>query len=85
MEYDAEQTLEMVERLRDFEPYLWLKSVSLNSLEKMGQACLDQSVSKEIREERFQQYLGAKVMATLLETLEQGLRLGIAQKKKNGK
>jgi hypothetical protein len=85
MEYDAEQTLEMVERLRDYEPFLWFKSVSLASLEKMGQSCLDQSVPKETREERFQQYLGAKVMATLLDSIEQGLRLGIAQKKKNGK
>lgn len=83
--FDAEQTLEMVERLGEYEPFRWFQGVSSEALARMGETVLDANATKEIREERFQQFLGAKSMANLFESYEQGLRLGLAQKKKNVK
>lgn len=82
MSEDPQQSLEMVERLRDYEPFGWYLSKQLSELTKMENACLDPKVSPEVREVRFQQYRGAKALFASFEQLLAGLRLGIAQKKK---
>jgi len=83
MSEDPQQSLEMVERLRDYEPFGWYLSKQLSVLSEMENSCLDPAVTPEVRETRFQQYRGARALFVAFEQLEAGLRLGIAQKKKN--
>lgn len=79
---DSELMLENVERLREFEPFVWYRDMMEKALSKMANQCLDQSVSPEEREKRFQQFVGATTLDSIFEEMDRGLRLGLAQKKK---
>ncbi|NDB94973.1 MAG: hypothetical protein EBZ78_02250 [Verrucomicrobia bacterium] len=79
---DSELMLENVERLREFEPFVWYREVMGKALSKMANLCLDSSVTQEERERRFQQYVGASTLDRIFDEMDKGLRLGLAQKKK---
>ena len=85
MNADADLSLEMVDRLRGYEPFIWYKTKIAENLRSMADLCLDESVSKETREERFHQYVGGLRVSLILDNLETGLRNGIAQRNKNVK
>ena len=85
MNADADLSLEMVDRLRGYEPFIWYRTKVNENLTSMAVSCLDESVSKEVREERFHQYIGGQRVSLILDNLETGLRNGIAQRNKNVK
>lgn len=79
---DSELMLENVERLREFEPFIWYRGVTERALRQMANQCLDASVTPEEREKRFQQFVGASSLDRIFGEMDKGLRLGLAQKKK---